>query len=344
LDWCEKGICLPSWNQHIPSYCGSCYAHGSLSAAMSRIKIMNRKRGFTGADVILGRQSFLNCAPSKGLSNGCNGGEPSDIYEFMKQYGLPDESCLPYNATDHNKFASNNFTCPPEGYCMNCFYVKGVKTASCWAVNKMVRYRAKSYGQISGESAMLKELQNGPITCSIACSPEFSYDYKSGIFEDKTGFMEIDHDVEVVGYSEEDGVKYWHVRNSWGTYWGMNGFFKIKRGINNLGIESDCFWMVPDVTDEELVWSDHPSYGGSHYGIVAMEDDAVPLETTENIAHIVTVNKTTPIFQKVNAQQMGSSYGSSIGLVCIAFVGAAVGFIAARKVGPVMRQSQYNSI
>jgi len=35
------------------------------------------------------------------------------------------------------------------------------------------------------------------------------------------------------------------VRNSWGEYWGIHGFFKIIRGTNNLGIESDCSYAVP---------------------------------------------------------------------------------------------------
>ena len=43
FDWCEKDMCTPSWNQHIPQYCGSCYAHGSLASASDRIKIMNKK-------------------------------------------------------------------------------------------------------------------------------------------------------------------------------------------------------------------------------------------------------------------------------------------------------------
>jgi hypothetical protein len=79
LDWCKKGMCTSSWNQHIPQYCGSCFAHGSLSSANDRIKIMNHKRGFDGPDVMLGRQSFLNCAPGHGLSAGCSGGEPADV-------------------------------------------------------------------------------------------------------------------------------------------------------------------------------------------------------------------------------------------------------------------------
>ncbi|KDO31582.1 hypothetical protein SPRG_22119, partial [Saprolegnia parasitica CBS 223.65] len=111
FDWCEQGMCTTSWNQHIPQYCGSCFAHGSLSSANDRIKIMNHKLGIRGPDVMLGRQSFLNCAPGHGLSDGCGGGEPADVYEFMRVYGLPDETCLPYNATDHTKYT--NGTCPP---------------------------------------------------------------------------------------------------------------------------------------------------------------------------------------------------------------------------------------
>lgn len=71
-----------------------------------RLKI--RKRGM-GEDVMLGRQSFLNCAPYEGLSGGCDGGDPIDIFKYMAQHGLPDESCyscalppvrLPHTALD----------------------------------------------------------------------------------------------------------------------------------------------------------------------------------------------------------------------------------------------------
>jgi len=60
--------------------------------------------------------------------------------------------------------------------------------------------------------------------------------------------MEIVHDVSIVGYGEEDGAKYWLVRNSWGTHWGEDGFFRVCRGINNLNIESDCAWATPEDT------------------------------------------------------------------------------------------------
>jgi cathepsin X len=35
------------------------------------------------------------------------------------------------------------------------------------------------------------------------------------------------------------------VRNSWGTYWGEEGFFRIVTGKNMLGIEDHIAWATP---------------------------------------------------------------------------------------------------
>lgn len=86
--------------------------------------------------------------------------------------------------------------------------------------------------------------QRGPITCSVAVTQEL-LNYTGGIFIDKTGRMAEDHDISVNGWGEENGVKYWIVRNSWGSYWGEGGNFRLIRGINNLGIQADCTWAVP---------------------------------------------------------------------------------------------------
>ena len=42
------------------------------------------------------------------------------------------------------------------------------------------------------------------------------------------------HAVVIVGYGTENGVDYWKVRNSWGTWWGEAGHFRIKRNSGNL--------------------------------------------------------------------------------------------------------------
>ena len=62
---------------------------------------------------------------------------------------------------------------------------------------------------------MTEIMRRGPITCGFASVDDFDYNYRGGIYIDHTNATDMNHDVEVVGWGEEDGVKYWRARNSW---------------------------------------------------------------------------------------------------------------------------------
>jgi cathepsin X len=77
-----------SLNQHIPQYCGSCWAHGALSALSDRIKIA---REGLGDEINLSIQYILNCAGD--VAGSCHGGSHTGVYEFAQKNGF-----IPYDS------------------------------------------------------------------------------------------------------------------------------------------------------------------------------------------------------------------------------------------------------
>jgi len=91
---------------------------------------------------------------------------------------------------------------------------------------------------------------NGPIGCGMDVTSEFEA-YSGGVYSQFVLFPQINHEVSVVGWGSEGSEDYWIVRNSWGTYWGEWGFFRIKMFSDNLGIETDCDYGIPIVDQDE---------------------------------------------------------------------------------------------
>lgn len=60
-------------------------------------------------------------------------------------------------------------------------------------------------------------------------------------------FQLTNHAVLLVGYGTDEETKedYWLVKNSWGTKWGEDGYFRILRGHDECGIESIAVEVTP---------------------------------------------------------------------------------------------------
>lgn len=77
----------------------------------------------------------------------------------------------------------------------------------------------------------------GPIP--VALNAGKLYKYTKGVFAPSScDASKLNHAVLIVGYGtdEESGMDYWLVKNSWGTSWGLEGYFKIERGVGMCGI------------------------------------------------------------------------------------------------------------
>merc|ERR1719284_2089657 len=154
---------------------------------------------------------------------GCSGGFLPKAWDYLKSTGIVPDACFPY--------AAGNGTAPS---CPN-----KCSDSESWQQSKV---KAKSVYAINGVANMQKEIMtNGPIQVAFMVYKSFM-SYKSGVYTKKPfEFVpEGGHAVKIVGWGTESGTDYWLVANSWGTTkWGsLGGFFKIKRGTNECGIET----------------------------------------------------------------------------------------------------------
>merc|ERR1711871_1604784 len=250
LNWCNKdgvNYCTMSLNQHIPQYCGSCWAHGSVSALGDRIKIARKAQGI---DINLSVQHILNC----GNVGSCHGGSVDGPYQWLSNYpkGISYETSNPYMACSSE---SKEGLCPAGDW--SCTKINEARTCStfppagtCRPIVKYPSATISDYGSISGAEAMQKEIYSrGPISCGIDAGPILNY--TTGVSSLAGEY--VDHVVSVVGWGLDagSGKKYWSVRNSWGEYWGEMGYIRVEMGHNALHLEDQCAWAVPDTFTTE---------------------------------------------------------------------------------------------
>lgn len=220
-------------NQHIPQYCGSCWAHGSTSALNDRIAIL-RKNAWP--EVVLAPQALINC---KG-GGSCDGGGAGAAYEYIQKQGLVEESCAPYQAV-------NGLACTP--HCKTC----QPKSSTCSAVPNALLWKVSEHGSVPPTAHAIKAeiYARGPVACSIDATNKLE-NYTGGIFKEFSPAPLPNHVVSIAGWGVENDVEYWIVRNSWGTYWGEGGWFRIVTGdfVENLSIELGCVFAVPIIPDD----------------------------------------------------------------------------------------------
>lgn len=181
--------------------CGSCWSFSSTGAIEGILAITENKL------IDLSEQELVDCATGfKYGSHGCNGGQMEGAFKFVIENGQCSNSEYPYISGDTKQ--SND-------YCKSCNAI--VKLTDC--------YDVEPNDQISLKNAVFKQ----PVSVAIQADSFYFQSYSSGVLDSEKCGTELNHGVLIVGYGEENGQKYWLVKNSWSTSWGDNGYVKIAR-------------------------------------------------------------------------------------------------------------------
>lgn len=239
-----------SLNQHIPQYCGSCWAHGSVSALADRVKIARKNKG---DDINLSIQFILNCGGK--VAGSCHGGYHTGTYQFIKDTGfIPFDTCMSYMACSPDStegFCEHvDTTCSAANTCRTCDTFAGMG-GSCSEIDIFPNVTVAEYGEISMDAhkIMAEIYARGPVAATINAEPIVGY--RGGVFHDETAGKGTNHIVSIVGWGTQKNKhgkekrKFWIIRNSWGQYWGEMGYIRVEMGKNILGIESAIAWATP---------------------------------------------------------------------------------------------------
>jgi len=212
--------------------CGSCWAFGAVEAITDRFCIHKNQTT---------QLSFLDMVSCDKGDEGCQGGDANSAWNYAHKTGLVSEECLPYTIP----------TCPPaQQPCLN-FVDTPACTNAC--TNKSINWNTDKhkvstvYNVKSRNNGIETEIAtNGPVEACFEVYEDF-LTYKSGVYSHSSGQFLGGHCVKIVGWGVDtsSNVPYWIVANSWTPTWGNQGYFWIKRGDNECGIEDNVVAGLP---------------------------------------------------------------------------------------------------
>ncbi|KAG5188198.1 hypothetical protein JKP88DRAFT_178138, partial [Tribonema minus] len=207
-------------------YCGSCWSFSTAGDIEGKWFLA------TGQVVELSKQQLVACDQKRNAAEGCNGGLPYAAMQYVASTGgLVYEEDYPYK----NVCAWGTCGSAPKGTpTCDTDQVRGSLKDS--AVAHIGGWQMVALGAQYEDLLATAMVKNGPISIVLnAVGMEY---YKAGAI-DTTLPCEpttLDHAVLVVGFGEQDGVEYWVVKNSWGSWWGEGGYYRVVKGQNHCGL------------------------------------------------------------------------------------------------------------
>eukprot|EP00419_Tripos_fusus_P000368 CAMPEP_0172673188 /NCGR_PEP_ID=MMETSP1074-20121228/11997_1 /TAXON_ID=2916 /ORGANISM="Ceratium fusus, Strain PA161109" /LENGTH=1058 /DNA_ID=CAMNT_0013490457 /DNA_START=26 /DNA_END=3202 /DNA_ORIENTATION=- len=96
-------------------------------------------------------------------------------------------------------------------------------------------------------STMMQESlhKDGPLYVSYSVHEDFQRFFRqkrTGVYQwDGVAAYSGSHAVVLVGWGQSSALPFWTLRNSWGKDWGDSGHFRMRRGVDECGIETKVY-------------------------------------------------------------------------------------------------------
>jgi hypothetical protein len=207
--------------------CGSCWAFSVVGTLESVVAIRANNPALT---LNLSEQFVLACSAGT-----CDGWWVSPAADFLRTTGVVDEGCLPYAGND-------------TGRCSD--------RCADWSdrIWKIDRWQSVP----NDVNAIKSALNQKVLTTAFDVYTDFYY-YTGGVYEHVWGDYEGGHAVVLIGYDDVEHA--WIAKNSWGSFWGEEGYFRILWGESGVGRDTLLFQYSNPCDDDEDGYLD-PSCGG----------------------------------------------------------------------------------
>jgi C1A family cysteine protease len=202
-DWREHGAVTPVKNQ---GSCGSCWAFSTVGNLEGQYFMKtNKLQKFS-------EQQLVDCDK---VDQGCNGGLMEDAFKHLNTTGAMGEEDYTYTGSDDDcKYNSTQVKAHVTGY----------------------RFAAS---QNETEIAQML-FETGPLAIAINATPLQFYFW--GVFDPWFTWIcdpsSLNHGVLIVGYGNNGSKDFWIVKNSWGSWWGESGYFRIVKGSGACGVNT----------------------------------------------------------------------------------------------------------
>jgi len=222
--------------------CGSCYMIATITMLESRIKL------WYGEEKSLSSQMPLQC---NFLTEGCHGGWGLLAGMFLESYYTVEDNRAPYKAATTEHTCSQFANLEPAASVESTYYVGG------------------AYGEMTEEKLMKEIRARGPVLFDFNAGYEFMT-FQSGVLTEQMPhgattaemsnpnisttsqndhgiqYQKLTHSTLVIGWGvDNNGMRYWKVRNSYGPTWGEHGCFNVRRGHNDFGGEGENAGVIP---------------------------------------------------------------------------------------------------